>query len=85
MSLRECQPLPSPKGETSAKRQLQKHSRFSREVYPAFFSGGVRGFPRQLISSQPSLPSEGWGLGVRVDRMHAESPIPQSRKGETRR
>jgi|GEM_PF-3011312 hypothetical protein len=36
------------------------------------------------LPSRVSLPKVG-GLGVRVDGIGAESPIPQSRKGETRR
>jgi hypothetical protein len=39
----------------------------------------------KVVFSPQSLPSEGWGLCVRVARPHAESPIPQSRKGETLR
>jgi hypothetical protein len=31
--------------------------------------------------SQPSLPSEGWGLGVRVGRTSAESPFLRAGKG----
>jgi hypothetical protein len=39
----------------------------------------------QKRPSQPSLPSEGWGLGVRVDCTYAESPLRKAVKGDSAR